>query len=104
MAAGYDLLVPTDQVDISFILAGKSRATDGATKVNYLIDNIAEIRKDCIVFASVTKESAVNNDGGETEDCVAFADRTSSKLIRILRQRIQVPVRQVQRPVPLDST
>lgn len=74
MAAGYDLFADATQVDTSFVLAGKARSTDGATKVNYLIDNLADTRKDCIVFASPPKEAVVNNEGGEAEDAVAFAE------------------------------
>jgi hypothetical protein len=74
MAAGYDLLAPTDEVDTSFVLAGKVRTSDGVSKVNYLIDNIADIRKDCIVFHSPPKETVVNNVGGEVEDVVNHFD------------------------------
>jgi hypothetical protein len=47
-----------EEVDISFVLAGKSK---NYAYVNFLIDNIAEVRKDCVVFASPLKENVVNN-------------------------------------------
>jgi hypothetical protein len=74
MAVGYDLLSDPTEVDVSFVLAGKARSTDGITKVNYLIDNLADDRKDCIVFASPPKETVVSNEGGEVEDVVNFAE------------------------------
>ena len=54
----YDLFQSAEEIDISFILAGKSLNT---AQVNYLIDNIAENRKDCVVFASPQKGNVVNN-------------------------------------------
>lgn len=54
----YDLFSSAEDIDISFILAGKSLNT---AHVNYLIDNIAETRKDCVVFASPQKGNVVNN-------------------------------------------
>lgn len=58
LLAAYDLYQSAEDIDISFILAGKSLNT---AQVNYLIDNIAENRKDCVVFASPQKGNVVNN-------------------------------------------
>lgn len=74
VAKGYDLLADISNVDISFVLAGKARQSDGAALVNYIIDNITEQRKDCIVFASPPKETVVDNAGDEVTDTTAFAD------------------------------
>ena len=61
IASGYDLFASAEDVDISLILQGKPIAgstTSGGMTVgkfqlaNYLIDNIAETRKDCVVFVS----------------------------------------------------
>ena len=49
LALGYDLYVDPAEVDISFIIQGKAK---GVTLANYIIDNIAEVRKDCIAFVS----------------------------------------------------
>tara|TARA_B110000977_G_scaffold87024_1_gene115868 strand:- start:1090 stop:3210 length:2121 start_codon:yes stop_codon:yes gene_type:complete len=49
LALGYDLYVDPAEVDISFIMQGRAK---GATLANYIIDNIAEVRKDCIAFVS----------------------------------------------------
>jgi hypothetical protein len=74
IAQAYDLFNDATAVDVSFILAGKARQADGATSINYMIDNISEGRKDCIVFASPPKETVVNNYGEEVIDLVAFAN------------------------------
>jgi phage tail sheath protein FI len=66
VASGYDLFASAEDIDISLILAGKpigGSTTSGGTTVgkfqlaNYLIDNIAEVRKDCVVF--ITPDDAV---------------------------------------------
>jgi len=49
LAAGYDLYADASDVDVSLILQGKSR---GVTLSNYIINNIAEVRRDCIAFIS----------------------------------------------------
>ena len=49
---GYDLYKDGSDVDISFILQGKAKGTNGLGLANYLIDNIADTRRDCILFAS----------------------------------------------------
>ena len=58
MAQGYDLYKESDEVDISFILVGKS---NNANLANYLVSNIAEYRKDCVVFVSPRKEDVVDS-------------------------------------------
>ena len=61
VASGYDLFASAEDIDISLILQGKpigGSSTSGGMTVNkfqlanYLIDNIAETRKDCVVFIS----------------------------------------------------
>jgi len=63
IASGYDLFASAEDVDISLILQGKPIAgstTDNASGLtinnfqlaNYIIDNIVEQRKDCVVFVS----------------------------------------------------
>ena len=69
-----------DTIDISLLIAGPSNAT----VVNYLIDNIATIRKDCVVFASVPKSAVVDNVGNETTDSVAFRDTLTSTSYAVL--------------------
>ena len=49
LAAGYDLYADASDVDISFVIQGKAR---GTTLANYIIDNICEVRRDCVAFIS----------------------------------------------------
>lgn len=71
----YDRFVNADDLDVSLIVAGPANATI----VNYLIDNIAEVRKDCVVFASPEKADVVDNYGDEVTDVLAYrATLTSS--------------------------
>ena len=77
--AGYDLFASAEDVDISLVLQGvASGGSVGEQKANYLIDNIAERRKDCVVFCSPPKATVVNNAGDETTDMIAFRNALRS--------------------------
>ncbi|MBT9159496.1 MAG: hypothetical protein DDT26_00755 [Dehalococcoidia bacterium] len=58
----YDQFKDPEQVDVSLVLSGGGRAleAEAQTITNYLIDNIAESRKDCVVFASPHRSAVVN--------------------------------------------
>ena len=83
--AGYDLFASAEDVDISLLMTGKSRGgTNGEQISNYLVDNIAETRKDCIVLTSPDKADVVNNSGlDQSQDTVDFRNscRSSSYLV-----------------------
>jgi len=83
--AGYDLFASAEDVDISLVMTGKSRgSSNGAQLSNYLVDNIAETRKDCIVLTSPEKDDVVNNSAqDESQDTVDFRNscRSSSYLV-----------------------
>ena len=73
LATGYDYFGSAEDVDISLVLTGKSRGgTNGEQLGNYLVDNIAETRKDCVVFISPDKADVVNNVGNEASAIVTF--------------------------------
>ncbi len=82
----YDLFKSAEDTDISLILTGKSRGgSHGEQLVNYLIDNIAEDRKDCVVFASAEKADVVNNGGkDESADTKQWADVVRSSSYAVL--------------------
>lgn len=67
LASAYDVFASAEDVDISLILTGK---TTGSQLPNYLIDNIAEVRKDCVVFVSPAKEDVVGKTGSAAADAV----------------------------------
>jgi len=74
LGGAYDLFTSAEDVDISLVLQGKpvggSTTVDGQTVTNfqlanYIIDNICEIRKDCVALVSPDKTTVVNNIGFE---------------------------------------
>lgn len=67
LQSSYILFANDEATDVSLIMAGKHSATVG----DYIIDNVAEVRKDCLVFVSPSKASVVNNSGSEVTDSVA---------------------------------
>ena len=82
---GYDLFKSAEEVDISLVLTGKSRGGSVGEQVgNYLIDNIAESRKDCVVFISPDKADVVGNAGDESTDVVAFRNACRSTSYAVL--------------------
>lgn len=66
----YSLFANDELVDVSLLMAGGNSITVG----DYLIDTIAEGRKDCMVFISPQKASVVDNIGDEATDIIAELD------------------------------
>ncbi|NDB61190.1 hypothetical protein EB001_22525 [bacterium] len=64
----YDMFKNPAEADISLILTGDHNAV----VQQYIIDNICEVRKDCVAFISPTKANTVNNIGNETTDIIAY--------------------------------
>lgn len=56
-ATAWDTFKATDTYDVSMLIAGKA----GATLANYIIDNVADVRKDCMVFISPEKDDVVSS-------------------------------------------
>ena len=76
---GYDMFASAEDVDVSLLLTGVARGGSlGEQVTNYLIDNLAESRKDCVVFVSPPKAAAVNNTGDESTDIVTFRNALRS--------------------------
>lgn len=74
IGAAYDLFASAEDVDISLVIQGKpiggSTTVNGETVqdfqlANYIIDNICEVRKDCIALISPPKATVLNNLGSE---------------------------------------
>jgi hypothetical protein len=75
LAAAYDLFADAATVDVSLIMTGKAvGGTNGEQLANYLIDNIADTRKDCVVFVSPQKEDVVGAavEGAQAANIVTF--------------------------------
>ena len=67
LQSSYILFANDEETDVSLIFAGQHSKTVG----DYIIDNVAEIRKDCLVFVSPQSASVVNNSGDEVDDIIA---------------------------------
>lgn len=77
LASGIGLFASSEDIDISLIMAGKARTTDGVAGeqiVNYWSDNIVTKRNDCVVFGSAPKEFVVNNVGNEASQLVTWGN------------------------------
>lgn len=73
VAAGYDQYKSAEDVDVSLILQGKPIGTGGTYQLaNYLIDNICETRKDCIVLITPDDSVIATNAGNEAVSLVAW--------------------------------
>lgn len=85
IARAYDLFASPEEVDISLLLAGKSRGgTYGEQLGNYLIDNIAEVRKDCVVFISPQSTDVVNQNLSAADNIVEFRNALRSTSFAVL--------------------
>lgn len=86
LTGGYDNFKSAEDIDISLLLTGKSRGgTNGEQLANHLIDNIAEVRKDCVVFVSPDKSDVVlNSAADEAADIVTFRNSLTSTSYAVL--------------------
>lgn len=80
LANAYDVFRDdADVSDVGLVILGKARGgTNGGQMANYVIDNICEVRKDCVAFISPDKADVVNNVGNEAADVVAFRNSLRS--------------------------
>ena len=67
LQTAFALFANDELVDVNLIFVGDASATVG----DYVIDNVAEVRKDCMVFVSPAAASVVDNVGSEAADIVA---------------------------------
>lgn len=81
LASAYDMFVSTEDIDISLVMQGRpiggSTTINGTTVenfqlANYIIDNICEIRKDCVAFVSPDKSETLNAFGTQSTNLVAW--------------------------------
>lgn len=85
IARAYDLFASAEEVDISLLLTGMSRGgTNGEQQANYLIDNIAEVRKDCVVFVSPVKTDVVNQTTAAAQNIVDFRNSVRSSSFAVM--------------------
>lgn len=81
IALGVDKYISAEDVDISLFLAGKANTTIA----NYIIDNVCEARKDCVVFISPERTDVVEQStGAELDQVVAFRNGLTSSSYGIM--------------------
>lgn len=85
LARAYDVYKSSEDIDISLVITGKARGGVNDTQMaNYIIDNIAETRRDCVVFISPRREAVVQNFYAIEEDVVAFRNQLRSSSYGVL--------------------
>ena len=80
---GYNKFRNKESIDMSLLVAGGANQT----RIIHLINEIAEVRKDCIVCISPEKADVVNNaryDGSEVDDIVAFRNTLPSSSFAVM--------------------
>lgn len=65
---GFDEFKSADLVDVSLLIMGEA----DSSVASYVINNIAEERKDCVVFISPRMADVVDNVGNEVRDILAY--------------------------------
>jgi phage tail sheath protein FI len=79
LGTGYDMFKSAEDVDVSLILQGKARGSNNTQLAKYIIDNVVDQRKDCVLFVSPHKEAVVQNSSAdEADDIVAFRNNFTS--------------------------
>jgi len=87
LAVGYDLFSDSADVDISLLLTGKAvGGSNGEGLLNYIIDNICEVRKDCVVFGSPDRADVVDvtSLSTQTDNVIAFRNSCRSSSYGII--------------------
>lgn len=83
---GYDLFRNPEEVTVGLIIAGDAiRADWGAVLVNYIAQNICEVRKDCVLFVSPPAYAVLSS-----EAVIGSVDDSSAKLDNILSAMSEV--------------
>lgn len=76
----YSQVANPDSVDISLIISGPA----DQVVANHLIDNIAEVRKDCVVFLSPEEDTVIDNFGSEATDIITYRNTLSSSSYAVM--------------------
>ena len=77
---GFNYFKNKEETEISFIIG----AAANQTVATHIINNICEVRKDCIAFFSPPRAYVVNNAGDEATDCVVFRNTLPSTSYAVL--------------------
>lgn len=77
---GYDLFANADEVDVSFLMLGEATTAVAV----HVINNICEVRKDCLAFISPERADVVDNHGSEVEDSIEFRNTLPSSSYAVM--------------------
>ena len=74
LGSAYDLFADPSTVDVALVLQGKATGTSDVQLANYIIDNICEVRKDCVAFISPAASDVVGTavENQQASNVVAF--------------------------------
>ena len=87
IAVGYDLFSDSSDVDVSLLMVGKAKGgSNGEGLLNYIIDNICEVRKDCVAFGSPDRADVVGvtSLSTQTDNVIAFRNSCRSSSYGVL--------------------
>ena len=76
----YDRFKNPEEIDISLIVTGDANNTVS----EYIVDNIAGSRKDCVAFVSPPYADVVNNSGSEADDIVTYRNLFNSSSYAVM--------------------
>lgn len=80
LEAGWDLYLNTETVDVSLLITGNA----SATLSTYVVQNIAEVRKDCVAVVSPRLTDVVDQRNNETDNITVFRNLLPSSSYMIL--------------------
>jgi Phage tail sheath protein subtilisin-like domain/Phage tail sheath C-terminal domain len=76
----YDRFKNPEEIDVSLIITGAANNT----VAEYVVDNIAGTRKDCVAFVSPLYADAVNNAGSEADDMITYRNLFNSSSYAVM--------------------
>lgn len=80
IVSAYSQVADPDSIDISLIVSGPANQTIAT----HIISNIAEVRKDCVVFLSPEESDVINNSGSEATDILAYRNTITSSSYAVM--------------------
>ena len=81
LITGFDILKNSEQVDIDLIATGNA----SSTVCIHVINNIVDVRKDCMVFLSPEQADSVGLSGSQaTDDIISFRDELPSSSYAVM--------------------
>lgn len=83
--SAYDLFRNAEEVDISLIVTGRAKGgTNGELIANYVIDNVAGNRRDCLVFVSPAKTDVVTTGPSIADNVIAFRNSLTNSSYAVM--------------------